>query len=203
MLPLDVAVFHALNADATTWPGVVAVARWASQQLPIAMGGALVGCLVVGNAAQRHAVARVLASMALAWLGVQLLRYAVPAPRPAQLGLGVQWIEHSARAGFPSMHAAGAFALAASLQASRPARSIALAGWAGAFAVAWSRLCLGVHFPSDVLVGMLTGALSAGVVHALSLRWAGAEPLLPPRAADAHPEPLQPAAPSVSWPRKF
>ncbi|MCE1193724.1 MAG: phosphatase PAP2 family protein [Acidovorax sp.] len=203
MLPLDVAVFHALNADATTWPGVVAAARWASQQLPIAMGGALVGCLVVGNAAQRHAVARVLASMALAWLGVQLLRYAVPAPRPAQLGLGVQWIEHSARAGFPSMHAAGAFALAASLQASRPARSIALAGWAGAFAVAWSRLCLGVHFPSDVLVGMLTGALSAGVVHALSLRWAGAEPLLPPRAADAHPEPLQPAAPSVSWPRKF
>lgn len=170
MLPLDLALFHALNADAFTAPTVVAAARWASAQLPIAMGGVLAGGFVAGGPALRRAVVAALASMLLAWIGVQLLRHAVLAPRPAQLGLGVQWIEHAARAGFPSMHSAGALALAASLQASGVPRALALAGWAAALAMAWSRVCLGVHFPSDVLAGMLTGALGAWAVHAVAAR---------------------------------
>ncbi|MFI8617806.1 phosphatase PAP2 family protein [Acidovorax sp. NPDC077693] len=167
MLPLDLALFHAVNADASTWPAVVTAARWASQKLPIAMGGVLAGGLVVGSPAQRRDLVLALFSMALAWVGVQLLRHAIAAPRPAQLGIGVQWIEHAARAGFPSMHTAAACALAASLQASRPARWLAALCWVAALAIAWSRVCLGVHFPFDVLAGMLTGALSAGAVHAL------------------------------------
>jgi len=180
MLPLDLALFHTLNAGASTGPAVVAVARWASEQLPIAMGGMLVGGLVVGSPAQRRALALALLSMALAWVGVQFLRQAIPAPRPAQLGIGIQWVEHAARAGFPSMHTAGAFALAASLQASGPTRRLALLSGAAALAIAWSRVCLGVHFPSDVLAGMLTGTLSAWAIHALS-------------AASAR----------LSWPRRF
>ncbi|KQO26943.1 phosphoesterase PA-phosphatase [Acidovorax sp. Leaf76] len=167
MLPLDLALFHAVNADASTWPAVVTAARWASQELPIAMGGVLAGGLVVGSPAQRRDLVLALFSMALAWVGVQLLRHAIAAPRPAQLGIGVQWIEHAARAGFPGMHTAAACALAASLQASRPARWLAALCWVAALAIAWSRVCLGVHFPFDVLAGMLTGALSAGAVHAL------------------------------------
>lgn len=179
MFALDLALFEALNAGANTAPAVVAAARWASQQLPIAMGGVILGCLVVGTPSQRRALVMALASMALAWVSVQLLRAAVPAPRPAQLGIGVQWVEHAARAGFPSMHAAGALALAASLQAARPTRNLAPLAWGVAVAVAWSRVCLGVHFPSDVLVGMLLGVLSAGAVRALVAR----SPRLPSKEA--------------------
>ena len=170
MLPLDLALFHAINADAATWPAVITAARWASQQLPLAMAGVLVGALVTGGPSERSALAKALASMALAWLVVQLLRHAVPAPRPAQMGIGMQWIDHAARATFPSMHAAGALALAASLQASRAPRALVLPTWGVALAMGWSRICLGVHFPSDVLVGMLTGVLSACAVQAAAAR---------------------------------
>ena len=169
MLEIDLVLFQALNADAATLPAMVTVARWVSQQLPTAMGGLLLGSLVLGNAAQRRPLALALASMALAWLGVQLLRLAVPAPRPAQLGIGVQWIEHAARAGFPSMHVAGAAALAASL-ALRPVRGLTWLAAAVTAAMVWSRVCLGVHFPSDVLAGLLTGGLAAAAIHALAAR---------------------------------
>lgn len=185
MFPLDLTLFYAVNADAATSPAVVTVARWVSLQLPIAMGGVLAGGWLAGTAAQRRELAVALAAMALAWVGVQLLRHGVPAPRPAQLGIGVQWIDHAARAGFPSMHAAGAFALAAALTMGRstPTRRpplLAWTTWAVAIAMAWSRVCLGVHFPSDVVAGAITGLLSAWGAHAMAQR-----------------------AQRLSWPRRF
>ena len=66
MLEIDLVLFQALHADAATLPAAVTVARWVSQQLPTAMGGLLLGSLVLGNAAQRRALTLALASMALA-----------------------------------------------------------------------------------------------------------------------------------------
>ena len=173
MFPLDLTLFQALNATPTTPLAVVDAARWVSQQLPIAVGGVFLGCWIVGTAGQRRALATALVSMVLAWVGAQLLRHGIKAPRPAQLGIGLQWIDHAARAGFPSMHTAGAFALAASLTMGlhRPTGGLKLLGiaaWATAVAMAWSRVCLGVHFPSDVLAGVLVGLLAAAGADALA-----------------------------------
>lgn len=177
MLSIDLALFYAVNADAATAPAVIAMARGVSQWLPFAAGAILAALLATGSPQQRHAVLLGLVAMLLAWVGVHVLRVWMPAPRPAQLGLGMQWLEHAARTGFPSMHAAGAFALAAGLSLGRMPRLAAVA-WIMAATMAWSRVCLGVHFPSDVLAGALTGVVGAVVANGLwiasrKINWRG------------------------------
>lgn len=72
-------------------------------------------------------------------------------PRPFEIGLGRQWLDHAAEASFPSDHATLMFSLAIPLlcraESRRWGSSLLLLG----FAVAWSRIYLGVHFPLDML----------------------------------------------------
>lgn len=67
---------------------------------------------------------------------------------------------------FPSSHAAGAMltalALAMVLPARRRVRALPLAFAAG-LAVGWSRMALGVHWPSDVIAGFGLAILWVGV----------------------------------------
>jgi undecaprenyl-diphosphatase len=68
----------------------------------------------------------------------------------------------SADPSFPSDHAAAAFAIAFAVYAvSRPAGAAFLAA---ATAIALSRVALGLHYPSDVLAGVLIGWAAAQVV---------------------------------------
>ena len=80
-------------------------------------------------------------------------------PRPFAVGLGRQLMKHAADNSFPSDHATLMAAVATSLLLQRASRSLVLAAlW---FPVAWSRAYLGVHFPFDMLGGLLIGACSA------------------------------------------
>ena len=126
----------------------------------ISQGGYLITALLI-----------VLMSMLLASLVTYTLRQYWPTARPAQLGWGMQWIKHSARASFPSMHATIGFALAQGVTLAiglnalfRYGRLVSIAVWACAAAIAWSRICLGVHSPSDVMAGVLVGVTSATLV---------------------------------------
>lgn len=66
---------------------------------------------------------------------------------------------------FPSGHTSLAFAAATSLSLVYPQWYVAVPAYLWAGAVGYSRMYVGAHYPSDVLVGALLGTASALLVH--------------------------------------
>jgi membrane-associated phospholipid phosphatase len=90
-----------------------------------------------------------------------ILKYSINRTRPF---ITYPDIEKAAPAGspsFPSGHTSDAFALATSLSLAFPKWYIIAPSFAWAGAVGYSRMDLGVHYPSDVLMGAVIGAGSA------------------------------------------
>jgi len=101
-----------------------------------------------------------LIGLLVTWLAVNVFRSWLSLPRPVPLDLGIQWLGHGARGSFPSLHASCSFALAMVVALDRRD------GWAALFllaavSIAWSRVYLGLHFPSDVLAGAMVGSFVA------------------------------------------
>jgi membrane-associated phospholipid phosphatase len=90
-----------------------------------------------------------------------ILKYSINRPRPY---ITFPYIEQAANGGspsFPSGHTSDAFAFATSLSIAYPKWYVIVPSYLWAGAVAYSRMDLGVHYPSDVLAGALIGAGSA------------------------------------------
>jgi undecaprenyl-diphosphatase len=90
-------------------------------------------------------------------------------PDREELGVPVQrWVRMPTSGSFPSGHSASAAAFAVAvggvLPAFRPGLRVA------ASVVAFSRVYTGVHYPSDVLVGVTIGALFGRLAARLALR---------------------------------
>lgn len=166
MFFFDPFLYALINANAQTPWFSIELARLASGWLPNISGVLVLLALLFGSPAVRRTMVMLLLSMAVAWVIARLIRWGYPAPRPFQLHMGTQWISHGGRASFPSMHACGAFALATaiSLGGTRHRKWLVALTWVAAITVGWSRIHLGVHFPSDIAAGALVGIISAVIV---------------------------------------
>ena len=142
--------FLAINAGAQAPAYVVAIARMlASWAIYLAMILLVIAWVRRGRAvrfALLDATCTALIGLVVAQ-GIAGLWYH---PRPFEIGLGRQLLDHAAEASFPSDHATLMFSLAVSLLLNAASRH-----WGGVllllgFAVAWSRIYLGVHFPLDM-----------------------------------------------------
>ncbi|WBO22419.1 phosphatase PAP2 family protein [Sphingomonas abietis] len=163
LVPVDSAVHHAALLARQGW--AVRPARWLS-----ALGGltgmgpiALVAVALLVWRGPRGTGLWLLFTLASGRLVVEGIKLIVQRPRPPL----ADRLESVTSWSFPSSHSAGTMMTCIALAAlwRRPA------GWWGACllaaAVGWSRIALGVHWPSDVLAGWGFGLLWIGA----ALRW--------------------------------
>ncbi len=99
------------------------------------------------------------------------LKYTVKRKRPFET---YTFIDKQAKAGspsFPSGHTSASFNLATSLTISFPKWYVIAPSFAYASAVGYSRMHLGVHYPSDVIAGAIIGSGSAWLCHYINQRY--------------------------------
>ena len=156
-------LFLLINADPATPAWRIHAAMLVANQLILLVPGVMAAVWLWGRQAQRSLMLKALASVAVA-LGLSYLCGALwPHPRPFVIGLGHVFFGHKPTSSFPSNHTIiiAAFAFALILD-----RRWAGWGWlalAGALLVGTSRVYLGVHFPLDIVGGMLLAPLAAAI----------------------------------------
>jgi len=122
---------------------------------------AVVYCLVLGRAGLWREAAAVALSLGGAMLIYELTKALTARPRPS-----VEHLQAVTGSSFPSGHATQASAFWLSLVLALRATSVTpfalrmagIAATALVLGVAWSRVYLGVHYPSDVLAGLILGS---------------------------------------------
>ena len=133
---------------------------------------AVAGLLALRPGKPRRAALRGVAAVAATSAATNLVaKQLVRRPRPiraAETSPG-RYVPMPNSASFPSGHTASAFAFAYAVGSTLPAAVVPLG--ALAFAVGYSRVHTGVHFPGDVAAGAMIGIAGAAAVSALAGRW--------------------------------
>jgi membrane-associated phospholipid phosphatase len=99
-----------------------------------------------------------------------ILKYSINRTRPFITYPDIEKLDKGRSPSFPSGHTSDAFATATSLSIAFPKWYIIVPAYLWAGGVAYSRMHLGVHYPSDVLAGALTGSGSAWLTWKLN-KW--------------------------------
>jgi membrane-associated phospholipid phosphatase len=106
-------------------------------------------------------------SQALTLGAVELGKFIIDRPRPFEVLQNVKLKHESSAVGssFPSGHTSQAFAVATMLAyRTKPAVYIPALVWATF--VGYGRIYVGVHYPTDVVAGMVVGVLMSSLVYA-------------------------------------
>jgi len=97
-------------------------------------------------------------SVAVTVIIATIAKYTINRPRPFETYSVIEKETGGGSPSFPSGHTSEAFALATSLSLTYPKWYIIAPSFVWAGAVGYSRMDLGVHYPSDVLAGAILGA---------------------------------------------
>ncbi|VTU34210.1 phosphatase PAP2 family protein [Variovorax sp. PBL-E5] len=151
---LDLALFPWLAAGYHPSP-------WLLPLVPaIAVGGpwlcvAIMGWVAWRQPAQRGYVMAMLVACAAAGVAAHAIATALDLPRPFMLGLSPAYIAHGARGSMPSAHASVMFTIALAFALRPGLRNFAIASALAAVVTGWARIYVGVHFPTDIVAGLL------------------------------------------------
>ncbi len=100
-----------------------------------------------------------------------IIKYAVNRPRPYATHPDLKPLSEEKSRSFPSGHTSSAFSIATSLSLNFPKWYVIVPAYAWASATGYSRMYLGVHYPSDVLTGAVLGTGTAWLTHVINKKW--------------------------------
>jgi len=166
MQALNIALFDWIAAGHSPHPLILAFAA------SVAEGSswlcvALLAWVAWRQPSQRAYLMATLVAAAVAALASRGLANWLAVPRPFMIGLSPPHIEHGPRGSLPSAHASVMFATALVLCLRPALRKFGYAVFAIAVITGWARIYVGVHFPLDIVAGLVLGAIVAGVFRML------------------------------------
>jgi len=97
--------------------------------------------------------------VAISAIVANILKYTIDLPRPYEIYPFIEKLSVGGSPSFPSGHTADAFAFAVGLAFLFPKWHIVIPSLLWATLIGYSRMVLGVHFPSDVLAGAIIGTV--------------------------------------------
>lgn len=123
--------------------------------------GLLIGGIVTNNRNMRENAGYVASSTAISFGITYLLKKLVGRPRPFVRNLKITPVYIPGESSFPSGHTSTSFSTAMALSQAYPKWYVIAPAFLWAGGTAYSRMYLGVHYPSDVTGGAIVGSGTA------------------------------------------
>jgi undecaprenyl-diphosphatase len=150
------------NPNSAVWNNLSNTSKYVSVGVPV---GYFVAGLIHNNKDLKQKAAYTAATILLNTATTTLLKNVVKRERPYHTYTGIFPNKIESDYAFPSGHTSSAFATATSLAITTKKWYVAVPAFAWSASVGYSRIYLGQHYPSDVIIGAVVGTSSAIVCH--------------------------------------
>ena len=150
------------NPNNAVWNNLSNTSKYISVGVPV---GYFVAGLIHDDKALKQKAVYTAASILLNTASTTLLKNVVKRERPYNTYTGIFPDKIESDYAFPSGHTSSAFATATSLAIATKKWYVAVPAFAWSAGVGYSRIYLGQHYPSDVIMGAIVGTSSAIICH--------------------------------------
>ncbi|HUW06424.1 MAG TPA: phosphatase PAP2 family protein [Williamwhitmania sp.] len=160
---LDIRILRTINLDRNKhWDKTMQFMSNSEAAVSIATPAVILGVgLIKGDPQIKSDGITIASAFLLSSAMTTILKYSVKRPRPFTTYPDIEKLSAGGSYSFPSGHTSSAFATATSLSLAYPKWYVIVPSFAWASTVGYSRMYLGVHYPSDVLAGAIIGAASS------------------------------------------
>ncbi|HCD9613224.1 phosphatase PAP2 family protein [Klebsiella aerogenes] len=152
-------IFLAMNAKPGTPDSALVIANFFANTLIYAIPFIIIFLWFAGKEKGKIQALRSTLTMVIGVVLSLIIGTLWPHQRPFMVPLGYVWFSHTADYSFPSDHMTIFVCFALALISAKAVRT-GLVVLGISILVAWSRIYLGVHFPLDMIGGVITGMVS-------------------------------------------